>query len=131
MIVTTIVLSIPADVTVPSRTLRALRGVPSSAVAWSSAAATSDAVSISVSVAWLMSFSALCLGGSDLALADEGVDARDLASDPRDLGGVVELPGGVAEAQVERFVLRRPQFVDQLGEVHVGEPVGGVGACHR
>src|SRR6187401_339739 len=98
MIVTTTVLSIPADVTVPSRTLRALR----------------DSVSVSVSVASLMSFSALCLGGSDLALTDEGVDACDLAADPRDVGGVVELPGGVAEAQIERLVLRRLQFVDQL-----------------
>src|SRR6188472_1726713 len=120
--VTTTVLSIPADVTTPSRTLRTLRAVPSSDT-------SSD--ECSVAVASLMSFSALCLGGSDLALADEGVDAGDLAADPRDLGGVVELPGGVAEAQVERLVLRRPQLVDQLGEVHVGEPSGGVRACHR
>src|SRR6476659_5456409 len=117
------VLSIADAVTTPSRTLRALRGPAVVSVA------ASVAVSVAVSVVSLMSDSAL--GGSDLALTDGGVDPCDLTADPGDLGGVVELTGGVAEAQVERLVLGCPQLLDELGKIHLGQPAGfGGGACH-
>ena len=41
----------------------------------------------------------------DLTLTDVGVDAGDLTANRADLGVVVELTGGVAEAQVERLLL--------------------------
>src|SRR5690606_26319614 len=111
--VTVMVLSIDAEVTTPSRTLRALR-VASSVVA----------VSVEVvSVASLMAHSALGLGRRDLALADEGVDACDLTPHLLDLGGVLELTRRVPEAQVERLVLGLAELVDELGQVHPVELV--------
>src|SRR5688572_22904147 len=76
----------------------------------------------SLSHSW---FSALCL--RQFLLADQGVDAGDLAPDLSDLGVVVELAGGVAEAQVERFVLRLAQLLLEFLDALVGEVVL---ACH-
>ena len=73
--------------------------------------------------------SLLTLGLRDLALADVGVDAGDLAADLADLGVVVELAGGVAEAQVERLLLGRAQLVDEVAEVDLGEL--GRSCCHQ
>src|SRR4029077_18565489 len=51
----------------------------------------------------------------------------DLTTHPRDLGGVLELAGGVAEAQVERLLLRLAQLLHQVGEGQLAQVVGGAG----
>src|SRR5690554_2564635 len=106
---TTIVLSIDAEVTRPSRTLRALRELVS--VVSAPAASTASAVSVAST-----SLISVALLGGDLAGPDLGVDAGDLTPRPRDLGGVVELSGGVAEPQVEGCVLGFAELVGQFGE---------------
>ena len=113
MTATTAVLSIPSDTTTPSRTLRRARASAVGAAAslrWRRRGALGGRRLVGVSVAHVAHRPA---GRLDLALADEGVDAGDLAAHLRDLGGVVELAGGVAEAQVERLLLGRAQLVDE------------------
>src|SRR5829696_4700969 len=54
-------------------------------------------------------------------LTDQRVDAGDLATHPLHLGGVLELAGGVPEAQVERFLLRFAELLDEPSERQLAE----------
>src|SRR5688572_3244614 len=71
---------------------------------------------------WCRSLAGLCF--CDLALTDERVEAGDLATHPRHLGGVLELTRGIAEAQVERLLLRLSELGDELGEAQLGQGTG-------
>src|SRR6478736_5324184 len=108
MTATVSVLSALFEMTVPSRTLRELRAV------------------VSVSV-----ISLACLGSDDLALADVGVDAGDLLAHRADLGVVVERPGGIAEAQVQRLLLRGAQLLDEGLDAELLELGVGLGGHLR
>ena len=96
MTVTTMVLSMPAEVTMPSRTLRGLGRVV-------------GLVSHQRVSSCLERF-----GGRDLAGAELGVDAGDrrvrTAVEP---GVVVELAGDELEAQVEQLFLRLGEALDE------------------
>src|SRR5437660_1077038 len=88
----------PADRTVPSRTFRRLtRGTSA------------------------ISTLGLALGCLDLALAQDGVDARDVLAHLAEAGVVVELARDVLEAEVEEFLLRLGELVEQLLVVHLAQ----------
>src|SRR5262245_33010826 len=70
--------------------------------------------------------SVLFLGRGDLALAQQRLDAGDLAADLRQARHVVELTGRVLEAQVEQLFLRLAEPVLELGVVELSELLGRV-----
>src|SRR5881227_3547812 len=92
MMSTTTVLSIPAELTRPSRTLRLF------------ARAGVDAVLLCSDIAVLLG-----LEGRDLPLPKKGLQAGDVPLDLPEAGLVVELAGHVLEAEVEQLFLRFPQ----------------------
>src|SRR5436190_415467 len=91
---TTAVLSILVEITIPSRTLRWVVRVASV---------------VSSAMCLLLRFQ--LLGHGDLAFAQQGLNAGDVAAHLRDARDVVELTGGVLEAEVEQLLLRLPQSV--------------------
>src|SRR5438477_9117224 len=93
----------PADCTVPSRTLRRL-GREAGPLLGSS------------TIRALLLFR---LG--DLALAEDRVQAGDVLAHGVQAGVVVELSGHVLEAKVEQLLLSRGQVVEQLLVVHLAQ----------
>src|SRR4051812_31376686 len=91
------VLSIFVLSTMPSRTLRSLRGV---------------AVASGI---------ALLLGEVDLALTQDRVETGDVLLDLPDAGVTVELTGHVLEAKVEQLLLRLGEAAEQLGVAQVAK----------
>src|SRR5713226_7020829 len=109
------VLSIFTDTTTPSFTLRRLgRG-----------AFCSSAISSTMRCPLAL----VGLGGSDLALAKQGLDPGDVAPHLGNARQVVELTGRVLEAEVEQLLLRLPQPVLELGVVQFTQFLGLFG--HR
>src|SRR5438045_3059576 len=90
----------PLDTTVPSRTLRRL-----------GRSATGVLLQ--------------CIGGGDLAIPQDRVDARHLLLDLPEAGVVVELAGDVLETQVEQLLLGLGQPVHELLVDHVAQ-LGGL-----
>src|SRR3954454_11253605 len=95
---TTTVLSILADDTTPSRTLRRLPRAPS---------ALAVVLSLWSDIGVLLG--SQCLGRFDLALAQQRGDAGDVLLHVADARRVVELPRHELEAQVEQLLARFPQ----------------------
>jgi hypothetical protein len=94
------VLSMPLDVTRPSRTLRD----GSRAVVWSR-------VMMVVSAIYACSLSAAAISRT----AELGQDPRDLTFVRGDLGRVLQRAGGVLEPEVEQFLLVTGETVEQFG----------------
>src|ERR1700716_3618029 len=96
----------PADCTVPSRTLRRLGREAGPLV-------------VSSTIRALLLFR---LG--DLALAQDGLQTSDVLAHGAQTRVVVELPGHVLEAEVEQLLLSGGQVVEQLLLVHLTQ-LGG------
>src|SRR5262245_56860066 len=111
MTLTTIVLSIFTESTMPSRVLRAL---PRASVA----------VAVSSGIAGVPLVGGELLGRFDLALAQHGGDPRHVLSHLADAGGVGELAGDVLEPQVEELLARVGQALDELGVAEVAQGGG-------
>src|SRR5262249_58452634 len=103
-------LSILVEITRPSRTLR-----------WVVRASSSLPV-VSSAMCLLLRFQ--LLGRGDLALAQQRLDPGHLAPHLRDARDVVELAGGVLEAEVEQLLLRFTQPVLEFGVVELSELCG-------
>src|SRR5438105_1730763 len=65
--------------------------------------------------------SLLGLGGLDLPLPEDRVDAGDLSLHLTQAGVVVELAGGVLEAQVEQLLFGLSQVREELAVVHLAQ----------
>src|SRR5712671_1334287 len=79
---------------------------------------------------WRIRFGMLCpLGGGAVPLAENGLNARNVAPHVAHPRGIFELPAGALETQVEDLSAERVDLLGQL--VHrAGPQVGGLHSLH-